>query len=107
MSSEQLHDRLLAGVEQARMAGSPVAGGKPADQELIVETAVRRWSSFPRRNRKVGGDLLERRIEDLAKGLCSRLEQQPSLVGPLMNDYRWLAQRLAEVFEQVGAPSGD
>lgn len=97
MSSEQLSDRLMVAVEQAQTAGSPVVGAALADRERIVQAALRRWNSFPRRNKKVGGDLLERRIEDLAKGLCDQFERQPSLVGPLMTDYRWLARRLAEV----------
>ena len=88
-------------VEQAKTAGSPVAGGDAATCERIVEVAVRRWSSFPRRDPKTGGDVRERRIEDLAKGLCRQIDKQPSLVGRLMTDYRWLARRLAEVFEPV------
>lgn len=91
MSSEQLHLRLLAAVEEAWRAGSPVAGQQAPDRRRIVHAAVRRWNSFPRRNIKARGDLAERRVEDLAKGLCERVEQRPNLAGPLMDDYRWLA----------------
>lgn len=101
MSSGELRDRLRVAVEQARTAGSPVVGGDTAARERIVEIAVRRWSSFPRRDPKTGSDVRERRIEDLAKGLCHQIDKQPGLVGRLMTDYRWLARRLAEVFEQV------
>jgi hypothetical protein len=88
MPREQLQIRLLNVVEEAWQAGSPVAGQQAADRERIVHAAVRRWSSFPRRNGKAGGDLAERRIEDLAKGLCERIERRPGLTGPLMEDYR-------------------
>lgn len=97
MTSAELHDSLMAALEEAQIAGSPVAGRQPSDRERIVETALRRWNTFPRRNRTVGGDAFERRIEDLAKGLRSRVERQPSLTGPLMSDYRWLARKLAEI----------
>jgi hypothetical protein len=103
MPSEQLHDKLMIAVEEARTAGSPVAGRQPLDREQIVQTALRRWSTFPRRNRRVVGDPLERRIEDLAKGLRDQVEQRPTLTGPLMNDYRWLARKLAEVITEAGS----
>jgi hypothetical protein len=106
MSSEQLHDTLMIAVEEARIAGSPVAGQLASDREQIVQTALRRWNTFARRNRKAGGDPLERRIEDLAKGLRDRVEQLPSLTGPLMNDYRGLARRLAEILTER-APFAD
>ena len=102
MSSEHLHDTLMIAVEEARRTGSPVAGQQATDREQIVQTALKRWNSFPRRNRKaVGGDPVERRIEDLAKGLRERVEQRPNLTGPLMGDYRWLARKLAEVLTQT------
>ena len=94
MSSAELHDTLMVALEEARRAGSPVAGQQTSDRERIVETALRRWNTFPRRNKKAGGDPFGRRIEDLAKGLRDQVERQPSLTGPLMNDYRWLARKL-------------
>jgi hypothetical protein len=108
MSSEQLHDTLMIAVEDARLAGSPVAGQQVSDREQIVQTALKRWSTFARRNRKVvEGDPLERRIEDLAKGLRDRVERRPSLTGPLMSDYRWLARKLAGILvEADGAVGG-
>jgi len=36
-------------------------------------------------------------VEDLAKGLRDRFQVDPSLTGPLMEDYRHLAGRLAAV----------
>ena len=105
MSSTQLNDRLLAALEEARSAGSPVVGAEAADRQQMARSAVTRWNSFARRNRKRDGDLFERRVEDLAKGLRSELDARPSLVGPLMGDYRWLARRLAEVLTETTTPS--
>jgi hypothetical protein len=36
-------------------------------------------------------------VEDLAKGLRDRFEVNPAAAGPLMEDYRHLAARLAAV----------
>lgn len=75
--------------------GCPVAG---QDQDAFEETAdiaIRRWDSFERRHRKRLG--YPGRLEDLAKGLRDRFERDPKLTGPLMEDYRWLASRIAEV----------
>ena len=103
MTSEQLHHTLMVVVEEASIAGSPVAGRHASDREQIVETALRRWSTFARRNRKAAvGDPFERRVEDLAKGLRDRVEQRPSLTGPLMGDYRSLARKLAEILAADG-----
>ena len=106
MAGEQLRDALMVGVEEAWAAGSSVAGQQASDREQIVEAALKRWSTFPRRNRKSGGDPLERRIEDLAKGLRDRVEQRPTLTGPLMGDYRSLARKLAEILTDAGVASG-
>jgi hypothetical protein len=102
-SSAELHDTLMVALEEARIAGSPVAGQQPSDREQIVQTALRRWNTFARRNRKPGGDPMERRIEDLAKGLRERVDQRPNLTGPLMSDYRWLARKLAEIITDAAA----
>jgi hypothetical protein len=88
------------------LAGSPVAGQQVSDREQIVQTALKRWSTFARRNRKVEGDPLERRIEDLAKGLRDRVERRPSLTGPLMSDYRWLARKLAGILVEADGAAG-
>jgi len=106
MSSAELHDTLMVALKEAQIAGSPVAGQQISDRERIVETALRRWNTFPRRNRKPGGDPFERRIADLAKGLREQVEQQPSLTGPLMNDYRWLARKLAEILTEAAVATG-
>jgi hypothetical protein len=89
---------LLAAVHRAWEEGCPVAG--PQARELLASTALRRWRSFGRRSRerRLSDDA---RIEDLAKGLRDSLEPDRSLVGPLMEDYRYLARVLAPVLKDV------
>jgi hypothetical protein len=61
---------------------------------------LRRWRSFGNRaGKRRPSD--EARIEDLAKGLRDCLEPDRSLVGPLMEDYRYLARVLAPVLKNV------
>jgi hypothetical protein len=71
-----------------------VAGRDDAARREIVAIAVRRWRSFVRRSHSHQASHAER-LEDLAKGLRDRFEVNPSLTGPLMEDYRHLAVRLA------------
>ncbi|MFC7359370.1 hypothetical protein [Nocardioides astragali] len=67
------------------------------DIEAIVTVGWRRWNSFERRNGKRSSGI-EVRVEDLAKGLRDKFERQPSLTGPLIEDYRHLARTLATAF---------
>lgn len=83
---------------ELRRSGSPVVCEDGVDEMLSV--ARRRWQSFERRNaRKRAGDL-GARIEDLAKGLRDHFEESPQLVGPLMEDYRFVAGVLANEFSR-------
>jgi len=46
------------------------------------------------------------RVEDLARGLCEKFERGGLRVaGPLIIDYRWLAEQLADIF--VTDPQGE
>jgi hypothetical protein len=87
---------LVAVLEAAREAGSPVAGWTHSEREEIAKLAARRWRSFGRRHGGVGS--FDARVEDLAKGLSGRLEEHER---PLMSDYRWLAQQLAEALRNA------
>jgi hypothetical protein len=89
---------VLSAIDQAWEAGCPVAG--PAAREQLASTALRRWHSFHRRARERSPSD-NARIEDLAKGLRDALEADRSLVGPLMEDYRYLARMLAPVLKNV------
>ena len=74
--------------------GCPVASGDPNKSANI---AVRRWFSSSRR--KVKAKDREAKIRDLAKGLVQTFEEKPELVGPIIADYLWLAEQIAEVLE--------
>jgi hypothetical protein len=93
----QLPGRLLAVVEAEQLSGCPVAGRDDAARREIVAIAVRRWRSFGRRSGHPRQATHAERVEDLAKGLRDRFEVDPSLTGPLLEDYRHLAVRLAAV----------
>jgi hypothetical protein len=90
-----------AAIERLRRDGCPVAW--PETSEAAISQGWRRWRSFDRRHKSRSDDF-DARVEDLAKGLCSALEEDPSLVGPLMADYRHLARTLAVVFAQAADP---
>jgi hypothetical protein len=77
-----------------------VAGQDQDAFEELAAVAIRRWDSFERRHSKQLG--YPGRVEDLAKGLRDRFEHYPKLTGPLMEDYRYLASRIADVLR---APS--
>jgi hypothetical protein len=94
---QSLADRLLAIAEAEHQSGSPVAGGADAHRRETVKVAIRRWRSFSRRSRHPKRATQADRVEDLAKGLCDRFEITPALTGPLMEDYRDLAAKLAAV----------
>jgi len=87
----------IAAAEKAIRAawedGCPVAG----HPEELAPLAVRRWRSAERRIK--GETDRESRIRDLAKGLMQIYEDDPGHVGPLKEDYRYLAQRIAEAIE--------
>jgi hypothetical protein len=89
---------LLAAIDQAWEAGCPIAG--PAAREHLASSALRQWHSFHRRARERSPSD-NARIEDLAKGLRDALEPEASLVGQLMEDYRYLAGVLAPVLKNV------
>jgi hypothetical protein len=88
---QSIAEKLLA----AREDGSPVA---PADGERARQMATvarRRLNSFARRHANVA-DTTIARIDDLARGLAENFEVgEWSHVGPLIEDYRWLAAQLA------------
>ncbi len=92
-----LTDLLLAVAKAEYQSGSPVAGHDDANRRETVEVAIRRWRSFSRRSRHPQGATRADRVEDLARGLRDRFEITPALTGPLMEDYRDLAAKLAAV----------
>lgn len=88
--------KVLAALEALSRDGSPIASPSTADE--MASVAIRRWNSFPRRT-KLRHPTREDQIQDLAKGLCAAFETNPSLVGPLLQDYHHTAAVLAEVLD--------
>jgi hypothetical protein len=78
--------------------GCPLA--EPGSLATVLEVGWRRWRSFDRRDNRRHPDR-DDRIEDLAKGLCSAMESEQKLVGPLMQHYRCLAIALASAFDPI------
>jgi hypothetical protein len=78
--------------------GCPLAD--PGSRATVLDIGWRRWRSFDRRNKRRYPDR-DDRIEDMAKGLCSAMESDQKLVGPLMQHYRCLAVALASAFDPI------
>lgn len=89
------HPEVVAAVEGAWEAGCPVAGQDHDQWAERAKLAVRRWRSASRRHRRHLTPEIQ--VEDLAKGLRDAFEADPTLAGPLMEEYRFLAARIAVV----------
>ena len=87
MDKNDQTDRARRAISDAWSEGCPVA----SKTDEIARAAVRRWNSMHRR--EVGSSKIDR-VEDLAKGLVQRFEAEPRLVGPLVEDYRYLASKI-------------
>lgn len=75
--------------------GSPVAPRTASRAAEMASLARRRWNSYGRRNKNIP-DTTENRINDLARGLAEKCERGGwPMVGPLISDYRWLAEQIA------------
>lgn len=92
-----LESHLIARLQEAWEDGCPVAGSSAEARARIAVLARRRWFSFARRHSE-GEDSRDSRIEDLARGLCEQCEPGGvRMAGPLISDYRWLAEQLAGI----------
>ena len=90
----EVHADVVAAIRCAWDEGCPVAGQDLDRRTKQANVAVRRWRSSSRRHpRKLTPQV---QVEDLAKGLRDAFEADPKLVGPLMEDYRYLAARIAD-----------
>ncbi|MFO0966942.1 MAG: hypothetical protein U0793_15315 [Gemmataceae bacterium] len=102
MTTDPLEAKLVAKFCWASQDGSPVAGQSEECWSEMASIARRRWFSFERRKPKKVEDNRTNRVEDLARGLCEKFENGGlRLAGPLISDYRWLAEQLADVFLQA------
>ena len=99
VTTDALEAKLVAKLCWASNDGCPVAGQSEERWSEMASIARRRWFSFERRKPKKIEDNRTNRAEDLARGLCEKCERGGlRLAGPLISDYRWLAEQLAEVF---------
>jgi hypothetical protein len=88
----------MTALEKLWSEGCPLAD--PGSRATVLDVGGRRWRSFDRRNKPRHPDP-DGRIEDMAKGLCSAMESDQKLVGPLMQHYRCLAVALASAFDPI------
>ena len=95
---QSLDTRLAEKLCWAWNDGCPVAGSRQEHWVQMASIARRRWLSFERRRPGKLEDNKANRVEDLAQGLCEKFEQGGlRMAGPLILDYRWLAEQLADV----------
>ncbi|HVX09600.1 MAG TPA: hypothetical protein VHC22_00225 [Pirellulales bacterium] len=96
--ADSIEAKLVARLRWASHDGCPVAGSSEGQWAEIASVARRRWFSFERRRPTRKDENMPDRVEDLARGLCEQFERGGvKLAGPLISDYRWLAERLAGV----------
>jgi hypothetical protein len=91
--SDEERTQVVKAISQAWAEGCPVAS-RPAE---IATIAIRRWLSSERRGLRPSDR--GARVRDLAKGLVSHFESEPALVGPLLRDYEYLAERIAAALD--------
>lgn len=96
---KSLETRLVEKIQCAYEDGCPIAGSSPEMWAEMAAIARRRWFSFGRRCSNSGRNR-DARIDDLSRGLCEKLTPGGlPMAGPLIEDYRWLAEQLADAFE--------
>lgn len=94
MTHEAALDAAAGAVRDSWEVGCPVAAGDPRS---LGKFAVRRWNS--RARRLANPDDLNASINDLAKGLVQHLEPDQQTIGPLFEDYRFLASKVATALD--------
>jgi hypothetical protein len=95
----QLLDELIAVVQHCWDCGSPVAGSSRVRWEQIALVAIRRMRSFSRRG--IARDDIPAQIRDIAEAFVSTLEPRPELVGPLITDYQYVAERCLDAANRI------
>src|SRR5262245_19523021 len=95
---QSLETRLAAKLSWAWDDGCPVVGWRPEGWAEMAAFARRRWFSYERRRPAKVEDNRANRVEDLARGMCEKFMQGGlRMAGPLIVDFRWLAEQLADV----------
>ena len=81
-------DAVVAAIEAAWLDGSPIG------DTALADIALRRWRSSKRRGVKQSDH--SARVRDLAKGLAAFHYDDPGMVGPLIRDYEYVAEKIAD-----------
>jgi hypothetical protein len=90
----------VAALTRAFDEGSSVVGQSTKHRHKLAAVALRRIKSFERRGVSINDRA--RCIRDLARGLADQFEANPSLVGPLIENYRMVANELLDAYGAVG-----
>jgi hypothetical protein len=89
---EEVRQRAVAAVAAAWESGCPVADWRPKGQISIANVCLRRYFSLARRGMSAADRAGQ--VRDLARGLVEASGQDLKLVGPLIRDYEWLAEKV-------------
>ena len=98
-NDEEVLTVFVAALTRSWDDGSPVGFRSIEQRRKFAAIALRRIRSFERR--RVSNNDRERCIRDLAKGLADQFEAEPSLVGPFIEDYRYVAGELLDAYRAV------
>jgi hypothetical protein len=101
----RIEPRQLEAVVEAVAAcweeGSPVTGQSAEHWSEIAHVAIRRIRSFDRRGIARGDRRSQ--VRDIARGLVAALESDAGMVGPLIIDYEYVAEKSLEAFVNFDA----
>lgn len=87
-----LLQKAVAAVEACWNEGSPVAGQTTEEWERTAQVILRRIRSMDRRN--FYHDDFSKQLRYIAEGMVQEFERDPNLVGPLIVDYMYVAERV-------------
>lgn len=95
----QLLSEVVVAVDACWDKGSPVVGQTPESWQNVAHVAIRRMRSFTRR--KISSTDHAAQVRDIAMGLIAAFENDPKLVGPMISDYEYVAERILETSKGV------
>ena len=94
----QLMRNVVAAVEGCWNEGSPVVDYARESWQQVAHVAIRRIRSLDRRN--VSDTDHAAQLRDIAKGLIATFEKDPKLVGQLIVDYEYVAERALDAYRR-------